>query len=587
MMTPRRFLPGTGTALLALACLALGAPGCQSFSRRPEPPTQTDRLIEAYPELLSGGRFVVIADFEIPAHMELFQLIDSSGNAKCILDSHGGRAESGRSCLLFTAGSPDDTLVISNAGAERWYLKRDWRDYDLLLVSVRSPKSDVSVDLQIASGTGKRRTAVHSSLALQKGWNLVHLDLAEVAERIPLDDVREMRLSASGFDKPIDLRFDDLLLTARREALHGDPRNTVGDLYVQRVGRHWNTGAGGRFEITFANGQIVRWHNLVHDPYRLRNLIEGTTLGPSPMVLRATDGGENDFSSFGRNVMARSRIIEMNSVRVVVECDWRFVEDADTPLVDRPFQRWTYTIYPTGQMYVVVESTAKTPTWSASELGLAVTVATRTGDGLQTHTAPQAAQPPAFATMRTDSTDSLVLFALNEPHAFTPVRERLDSKRGRASLVASRPVAANDVERWLCGLTLGSAKATSDEETAARAMAFCNPAELKLEIGTPATGDEWNDIKSGFDQTNGCYTIIPEQGRARFVLDGRERPFFHPAFRILDTRERQVWVYADHLIHRNIARDRGGNVIFQLPDIIRDQTTVEVLLRRSEAFPGA
>ena len=395
------------------ALLVAPLPGCRSHAPdRRAAPTQTDRLAAAYEELREGGPFVIVADFENPTHMELFQLIGVSSSARCVLDTRGGRAATGRNCLRFTAGSPDDTIVVSNTGSREWYLKRDWRDYDLLMMSVRADRPGLGIDVQIGGGSGEHATAVHAPIDLEEGWNTIRLDLAEVAERVAIDDVRELRLRAIGTGEPIDLWLDDFLLTVHREQLLGEPRNDTGSLYVERAGRRWNIGAGGRFEITFANGQIVRWHNLAQDPYRLRNLVEGTALGPSPMAIGATDGGDAGFNALGSEVVVRSQLLEVNPVRVVLACDWRFQDDVDRPLLDRPYQRWEYTIYPTGQVFFTVECTARTPDWEASQLGLGVTVSTRPGDGLRTRTTSQAEQPPAYATARTDSTDMFLLFAL-------------------------------------------------------------------------------------------------------------------------------------------------------------------------------
>ncbi len=579
---------GSRIAVFVLLLLLLPCAGCRHLGlKRPDPPTQTDRLMRAYPELRGGRRFVVIADFENPAHMELVQLISVSDRPRCVLDRTGGRAETGKACLRFTAGSPDDTIVISNSIAENWYLKRDWRDYDLLLMNIKSPRRSLRAEVEIAAGAPERRLAVHSSVALEKGWNAIRLDLAEVGERIPLDDVREMRLSMSGLDKPTDFYFDDLILTGNREDLFGDSRNTEGALYVQRAGRRWNVGAGGRFELTFANGQIVRWHNLAHDPYRVRNLVEGTTLGPSPMVIGASDTGESGFAELGKMVVARARITEMNPVRVVITCEWRFVDDVDAPLNNQPFQRWVYTIYPTGQVYVAVECTAKTNSWSASQLGLAVTLSSRTGDGLQTRTSSESAQPPTFATARTESTDSFLLYTLSEPHRFVPIRQQVADERRRVSLVATRPAKGLDVETWVCQLTLGPASEISDRQASARAIDYCEPGGLHLELGSFGAADRPTVGQNGFDQASGCYVIAPDGGQARFVIDGRVRPRFSPAFQIIDTEKLEAWIYVNHLIFDKVARDADGNLIFQLPKTIRDRTTVEVLLRRSQRLGGA
>ena len=145
--------------------------------------TRPDRLMAAYPSLKSG-RFAVIADFEDPRQMELVQLVSVSREAKCVLSGKKGRKETGKSCLALTTGSPNDTVVFNNDHAAQWYLKRDWRPYDLLLLSVYAPRPNLEFDISIAAGASHRRMGVRSLLPLEKGWNTLRIDLAEVRRHV-------------------------------------------------------------------------------------------------------------------------------------------------------------------------------------------------------------------------------------------------------------------------------------------------------------------------------------------------------------------------------------------------------------------
>ncbi len=580
---------------LGLALVPLSG-GCKGLSTaRPAAPTRSDRLMQAFPELQSG-RFLVIADFEDPAHLEIFRLIGISPEAQCVLNDKRGREDTGSGCLQFTAGSPDDTVVVSNTGTSNWYLKRDWRAYDLLLLSVHAPAKkrrskedrDVALELTIAAGPADDRLAVHSSIPLRSGWNVVRLDLAEVGERIPLDDVREMRLSVSGIDRPTELRFDDILLTGHREDLFGDSANRDGGLYVQRVGRRLRIGAGGGFELTFTNGQVVGWYNLAADPYRLRNLVEGTVLGPSPMVLGPPEVLEAGFSALGEAVVARQRIVEMNPVRVVVDCKWWFVDDPDASLDARPFQRWVYTIYPTGQIYVAVEHSAGSEHWSPPRLGLAVTLAAGSDCKHRIHEAGEAEssgdgfRAPSYATVRCGEANSFLLYTLGKPHEFAPVSALAEPLRRHFSLVATPPADGGSVQSWVAHIFLSPADDVSDEEALARVVDHSRAAPIGLELGSfvSANGASGGDL--GFDQASGCYVIAPDQGEVRLEIDGRKRPTFSPAFKVLNPGVPDVWVYVNHLIFNAIARDTAGNLLFQLPGTIAEPTVVEVLFRRSQ-----
>ncbi len=569
--------------MAALSCFTFFGECGGAKNLPPSGPTRADTLMQVYPELQTG-RFVVIADFEDPNHMDLVRLIGVSEQAKLVLDRKGGRAETGTACLQLTAGSPVDTVVLANTSEAKWYLKRDWRAYDLLLMSIHAPTRGLDLNLTIGSGPAEQRLSARSSIALQRGWNGIRIDLAEVAEKISLDDVREIRLAVSGVSKPSELRFDDILLTGNRVDLLGDSRNTTGAIYIQQAGRRWNVGAGGRFELTFANGQITSWYNLAADPNRVRNLVHGTTLGPSPVVVGANGSELGDFSALGKSVFARQRIVEMNAVRAVIASEWRFVDDPDATLDNRPFQRWVYTVYPSGQVFVAVEATGMTKSWAPPGLGLAVTVASSADDEWRMQTPSPtdgSAEPPkpVYAAARSQPRDTALVYMFDTASPSSRIVEQADSTARRVLLIGTQESAPVGVAKWACQLVLGSAGEVSDADAAARALEYAGPASMRVEVGSPVTPSNSPSRSDGFDPSSGTYDFSPDQGRVRFVIDGQKRARFSPAFRIVGARDQEAWVYVNHLILSKVARDAGGNLVFQLPGTIRQSTLVEVLLR--------
>jgi hypothetical protein len=601
MMKPRGHRTGrTFLVGFLLICFAQVA-GCQLAGRGGAGPgvtlTHSDRLIAAYPELRSG-RFVVIADFEDPVHMELFQLINVSDRAACTLGQNKGRPETGGHGLRFRAGSTADTLVLRSDRATNWYMKRDWRPYDLLLASVHAPTKDLSLRLLIGAGPPDERLAVESVIRLDLGWNLLRLDLAEIGEHIPTDDVREIRLSLDGAATPTTVYLDDILLTGHCVDLLGDATNTDGELYVRQVGRRWQIGAGGRFEIAFCNGQIVAWYNVRSDPYRLRNLVSGTVLGPTPVVVavedRDSDSEISDFSVLGKTVQASQRITEMSPVRVVVECEWRFVDSPEDDPADRPYQHWQYTIYPTGQIYVAVQSVAETATWSPPQLGLAVSISSLYPYEWRVHPAAQLGVPEplrhvVFGSARGQVSDgAFLLFAMSDSQATPRIMRQLDAPHDRLALIATGPKPAGATQRWTCLLMLATSGDVSESEVTARVLDYGQPVPLDLEIGA-APGDGSAPAGAEFDPATGCHTLSPERGQVRFKLSGDRTPRFSPVFRILGVAGYDAWVYVNHVIFDSIAYDADGNLIFQIPGISEAPTTVEVILRRSGVpdEPGA
>lgn len=620
-------------ALLWFAPLAIWAtPSCRSPRQgTPSPLSHVDRLVKSYADL-EGGRFAVIADFEDLRHRELFRLAAASDEARIVFDHKSGRPQTGRGGLLFTSTSIDDAIVVSNAQAENWYLKRDWRPFDLLLISVRAPRRGLTLEVTVAGspprigeGTTPGRAA-GTTTPLQAGWNLVRLDLAGIGERVPLDDVREIRLAVGGTSEPVQVAFDDLLLTASRRVLLGDPTNRAPGLYVEQIGRRWRIGAapppnlagngeGSDFELTFAQGQIVAWYNLATDPNRLQNLVRGARLGPMPMVIGSADANERDFIPLGPAVVAHSQIVELNPVRVVVACEWRFVRHPGAPtpsLEDRPFQRWLYTIYPSGQIYVQVEATASTAQWSAPELGLAVTVASSPGMHLDTFTAEaqsdgENADALAYATARSDEADAVLLYAVRGVSAdrgFMKMRASAAGDSGvpaalkdqaHESLVAPGGGPSGDVYRWACHLFVGSSSKLPEDEAQARALAYLRPRLPEIKSGRPAPASpaipapvdsqrsspidaaDRTTPRRGFDPAQGCFVIAADALGARLVLPADTGPYFAPSFRVSDSAGLDAWVYADQRLVHRVARDARGDLIFQLPGRISATTVVEVL----------
>jgi hypothetical protein len=587
-------LPRSGLVFIISLTVIAVSDGCRApRPGRPEPPTLTDRLMRAYPEL-QGGRFVVIADFERPEQMEIFQLISVSDEAECVLDPARGRTDTGAGCLRFTANSPGDTIVVNNTRAAHWSLRRDWRAFDLLLMSIQSPVAGLVLDITVAGGRPEERRAAAAALPLADGWMVGRLDLAQIAESVPMDDIREIRLAVSGASRPVQLLLDDIILTEHRMDLLGDASNRHGGLYVRRVGRRLKIGAGrpgSDFELTFSNGQIVEWYNIAADPYRLHNLVRGTTLGPMPVPVGPDSGNERGVSNAGEALAVRSRLVEMNAVRAVVSSEWRFVDDAEASGGNsggRPVQRWTYTIYPSGQIYVSVEAASAARTWSVPRLGLAVALASPPSEELRTFVGgdgegDEVARSPVYGTVRNTTNDALLLYVVHNGQEAMRISDA-PATSGKApigadsvSLVAFGEKQGRNVEKWSCHMFVGSSSEVSDEEVLARAVAYARPVPPRVEQGSLVADGAGLSGAAGFDPGTGCYTIAPGPGGVRFVLDGSEQPYFSPRFRISSSADREAWVYVDHSIFDGVARDTGGDLLFQLPGAIRKPVLVEVL----------
>jgi len=344
-------------------------------------------------------------------------------------------------------------------------------------------------------------------------------------------------------------------------------------------------GGGGLFELTFANGQIVGWHNLASDPYRLRNLVQGTSLGPDLLAI-TEEGAPQELEESGGAVLVRPQLIEMTPVRIVLASEWRHSHDQKGSLEEPPFRRWVYTVYPSGQIYAAVECAAPTlPAASSGQTGLAVTIAAPDDQNVQTvlhGPAGETDAPVAYATVRDGSGFAFLLYVPAQESG-SPLRmlEQPDEDRRRLSLLAVRPGEPRAEGPWYCHLLLAPADLVGDEEAEVRAMGFQHPSALDLQLGSLADRAGPTSDLNGFDRESGSYVIRPDRGRVRLTIDGTTRPVFSPAFRIINSDERPAQVYVDHIVLDATAVTPAGDLIFQIPRTIRERAVVEVFFRRS------
>ena len=174
---------------------------------------------------------------------------------------------------------------------------------------------------------------------------------------------------------------------------------------------------------------------------------------------------------FAQIVTVQSRILETNGVVVAGRLTVFFE------------MWWLYTIYPSGQIYVAVEATARTESWSAPQLGLAVTLQSAPEVGLETYVNPEAdptAEPPvpAYATVRSKPHDAFLLYVLHDGGRPTRITESR-SASDRVSLVAIADKRGGIEERWAGHLYLGSDGSLSGGEALARAVGYATPAAPK------------------------------------------------------------------------------------------------------------
>lgn len=593
-MTPLTRYRGRAACTLVLLAGLHPLGGCNDALRTgTSQVTQSDRLMAAYPDLATG-RFWIIADFEQLEHAELFHVVSHSGQASCIPSLAAGVPQTGQRCLRVTLADPLDTVVINNEHAHCWSLKRDWRQFWLLIAAIHCTVDSTPLELAVAAGPADGGASVHSRITLTRGWNVLRLDLAEAADNIPIDDIREIRLSLPEATAPVELLLDDFVLTDNRQDIFGSSDDVSGGLYIQRQGRRWNIGAAGRFELGLANGQIAYWYDLGHDPHRLHNLVAGSVLGPSPVVLPGFGSEEpsqadSGFLALGQTVVAHQQVEEASEARIVVACTWRFTSRGQQIEEATPFQRWSYAILPDGKVYVTVACTAQAGDWRPQALGLAVT---RGDDGsIQSYahrTArledPEDLRHVAYGYARPASPErSGVLLVMHDGRQ-APLMEILrQPQRHRVSLLASGGHISGPTQAWACLLRVWPPGHC--DQALELAMDYAYPDPLHVMVGERVNDSPGDDNGDGFNERFGCYVLRPEADLLRFEVNGSKRPRFSPVFNVLDTAGARVWVYLDNVILETVGRDAKGNAVFQLPGTVRGRSLIEVVIRDQPASP--
>jgi hypothetical protein len=596
------------TCMVAVTAIAMA--GCRTAPQRAAAMSPIDRLMSRYPEMRSG-RFSVIADFEDENQLELFHVHDASGSAGIEHGPRAGRRRSepltnGGNALRFQSASPDDALIVNNDQANNWFLKRDWRDFDLLRLAVDAPRDDLALVVSIRAGKRGTTRVVETRTPLTRGRNELRFDLAELGEHLPLDDVRELRLKLDQLDRPTSIMLDDVFLTRDRETMVGDPTAADASLYVQRIGRRFHVGAAGRFELIFGNGQIVGWHDLAEDPHRLRNLVAGTTLGPMielgapgetgtaklhiAEAIDSTAEVKRFFTDGAAEV--RTELVEASAARAVIASAWYFARGENGNRPNRtPDRRWVYTIYPTGDVYVQVqaataaseaEGVGTVPFALRVALGLGVEDSGSRGTAMDETTGHDVRYASIGISDR--STLAWVPFTQGgmriEPRscergAFgrtNAVLTALGTSRGLKPAARDAPV--------ICTASLFALSHNNQRDVKAMAGAFQTPAAIEPQNGLCRDLEDRCGLSSGcFDRGDGAYHVVADSEVVRFSFDGSLVASLAPAFVIHGSESRAAWVYVNQRLLEPTARDESDRLIFQVAGPLSGPVLVEVLLQ--------
>lgn len=579
-------VPAVAGLLILTACELPGRRDDQS----PSGPV-AERIRLAYPDL-AAGRFIILADFESPADAELFRVavgeVTLSDDRQPSISVLRARERTGAGGLKATLVSPDESIRLDGLRSQSQALPRDWSAHALLIASIYGPDDGVLLDFAIHSGESPP-LLWRTRLRLDPGWNLIRIDLAEPGTRVDLSDVRALTWSAPEIAGPLDLYFDDIALADNeRTILPGG--GAADELYALSRGRRLYVGANGRFELAFVDGVIAGWH-----PSREKrriNLTVPSGLGPWPVMLdsgwaSAAAGVAYDdsdmFADWGDRVAAGQAIVEATAFRLIVEGQWRFMrsEAAATQPASHRGHVWQYTIYPSGKIYVRLRTDDAGAGWSRALLGAAVVLDGRQGFEPVDHSASDSgnAQAQFVLLSRSEPGRSDLLWTPYDAAVAHTQRVFESADRGRIAVVAGGlpPAEMADSAHMLC---IWPTNLDGIAESASLSEDYRDPVRIEPTVGRVVSDSPGDMDGDGFNESQGCYELAPIGGVLRFRFDPGRRLRHQPVFRIHVARSDRCWVYVDGRILKRLARDGQGRLLFEIPEIVRRPTAVEINVRQ-------
>lgn len=582
---------GAPITFATVACLFLSSCGPDLAGRpytRDLAPT-LERLVTTYADDLATKRFEIVAVFEQPAEQALFRL-DPPGPVGAVgISTERARPETGAGALKMSLSDPSQRVVCADSAGAAWSLPRDWSKYHLLLMSVFSPRKLSGFQFAARSGPDLTLAYQHPRMALEPGWNLLRIDLGDLGEQIDLADVRELRFGCDPLDSPVDLYLDDLILVDNARDVFVTPEKEPGDLYVRSRGRRLVVGSVDRFELVFARGQIRQWFDLARDPTCAHNLVGPGPLGPLPVVVPPTGvrsvylDDNAPWSSLGSAVQTYQSLVDAGPLCAVIQGQWRFAAPDGSVGAEAPVHEWRYTVCHDGRLFVECVGAARGPGFQPSGLGVAFSCDRDRGfhrELLRLEASGAESQPHSYALFsrpERDQSDLLVVPAA--ALAGEAIDHANDPRLAVMWALPPQPSARGERFLFAAMLRVWPPDIDSIEQADPFAADYARRPTLVLEVGQLVRTDPGDFDNDGFSEGRGYHVIQLDGNTACFTIDGRKRMCFSPVFKIVDVAGRDVWIYRDGKLLRNLHRDADGNVLFEITGVIAKQVLVEITSR--------
>lgn len=593
--------PPRSRVLRRMPCWAFGlsiVAGCAApnWLSRDEPATTDqpppDPFVSTYQDV-APDRYLVLADFESPEQERHFRNEPAYAPGKIRITWDRARVETGVASLKFSLYTSGQWVVAGDSPEGRLTMPRDWTGYQMLLFSVFSPRKLGGFRFAARSGSEDLAlTYEHPRIFLEMGWNLIRIDLGDLADHIDLGDVRAVQFGCNPLDTPVDLYLDDLILVDNTRDLLKTRAERVGDLYVRARGRRMVVGTLGQFELVFSRGQIIQWFDLGHDPQRIHNLLGTGSLGPIPVlvpneieksVILLDDASQ--WAPLGVSVQTTQSPREANPLYVVLEGEWRY-GTLDTPADEySPYHRWVYTIYRDGQVFLEFHGSARTERFRPPGVGAVFCCDGQLGfeeNIVYLRPPDPAATGPktnyAHLVRRATGQASLLIV----PYALHAVRSLENPRDPRLCTMWTLPI-VDDYFLFSAMLRVWPEHLDGRSAADATAADYCQPLPITVTTGALIRNDYGDFDNDGFSEARGYYVLQLDNHWARVRIERRPPSLFNPAFKIVQVHDQEVSVYVNGRPVIDLYRNAEGDVIFALPPVPANEILLEVNARPRNA----
>lgn len=572
-------------------CVVIGCDSPTWLIRETAKPTtepSADPFVSVYRDVVPG-RYVLLADLESPDQELLFRNEPPYAPGKIGITQDRARVETGSASIKVSLYTSDQWLVAADSHDGRRTLPRDWTRFQMLIFSVFSPRKLGGFRFAARSGSNDLALSYeHSRIFLEPGWNLIRIDLGDLADHIDLGDVRAIQFGCNPLDTPVDLYLDDIILVDNTRDILKTPAKRKGDLYLRAGGRRMVVGALDQFELIFSRGQIIQWFDLGHDPQRIHNLVGTGTLGPTP-VLVPKDAQDSlillddatQWSPLGISVQTTQYPRDANSLYVVLEGEWRY-GTLDTPANEQsPYHRWVYTIYRDGQVFLECHGVAQTEHFRPPGVGVACCCNGQLGfeeNIVHLHPQEQAAPGPKtnYAHFVRRAPGQADLFIV--PYGLHAIRSLRNPTDPRFCVLWSLPV-VDDCFLFSAMFRVWPSQFDGRATADATASDYCEPLPVTVITGALVRNDRGDFDNDGFSEARGYYVLQLDNDWARVRIDRRPPSLFNPAFKIVQVHDREVHAYVNGRPITDLYRNDEDDVVFALPTVPSNQVLLEVNAR--------